>query len=555
VFSRAEAVAASVVSFMAAAILAAYAFDAIGLMLHPFAILAIAALAAGTIAARMRTTTGNWCAFGATVAGTLAWLIWLAWPHLLPLGRGTDLTHHLLLVDYIDRTGRLVHDRTLAPYLGEMIDYTPGAHLLAVLAGRWTGRDGLHALYPVVALSVALKTGFVFLIALRCLPDAPPRTSLPLATLAVVLLFLPRAYFLGSFVHDSYLAQVVGELFAVAMWWAVACWDQRESAGLAAFAAVVGCGAFLTWPIWTAPPLLTLLTLSALHRDRSMPSRRGHVAIAAVPITVLAAVYAIGRVGTATVMAGTSGAVLQLSLANLNGIFVTVGAIGTVMAARDARARSAPVLLAAIVLQTAALRFVARTASAPYLALKMVYLAIYPLAVAGSYAMAVALRSAEAARSSLSRNATPSQDGARGFSRAAAAAWIVVAVLFVIVARGLATMPRPTPVISDPLLAAGRWAREHVSPHCIDYLVGNDDTAYWLHLAVLGNPRTAPRSLATGTFEPQKAVERWILPGGLPYAIAADVDTLPRDIRTNVDILARFGQTAVVKRRDGAECR
>jgi hypothetical protein len=270
---------------------------------------------------------------------------------------------------------------------------------------------------------------------------------------------------------------------------------------------------------------------------------------------VLAAVYAIGRVGTATVMAGTSGAVLQLSLANLNGIFVTVGAIGTVMAARDARARSAPVLLAAIVLQTAALRFVARTASAPYLALKMVYLAIYPLAVAGSYAMAVALRSAEAARSSLSRNATPSQDGARGFSRAAAAAWIVVAVLFVIVARGLATMPRPTPVISDPLLAAGRWAREHVSPHCIDYLVGNDDTAYWLHLAVLGNPRTAPRSLATGTFEPQKAVERWILPGGLPYAIAADVDTLPRDIRTNVDILARFGQTAVVKRRDGAECR
>jgi len=555
VFSRAEAVAASIVSFMAVAILAAYAFDAIGLTLHPFAILAIAALAAGTIAARMRTTTENWSAFGATVAGMLAWLIWLAWPHLLPLGRGTDLTHHLLLVDYIDRTGRLVHDRALAPYLGEMIDYTPGAHLLAVLAGRWTGRDGLHALYPVVALSVALKTGFVFLIALRCLPDAPPRTSLPLATLAVVLLFLPRAYFLGSFVHDSYLAQVVGELFAVAMWWAVACWDQRESAGLAAFAAVVGCGAFLTWPIWTAPPLLTLLTLSALHRDRSTPSRRGHVAIAAVPIAVLAAVYAIGRVGTATVMAGTSGAVLQLSLANLNGIFVTVGAIGTVMAARDAPARSAPVLLAAIVLQTAALRFVARTASAPYLALKMVYLTIYPLAVAGSYAMAVALRSAEASRSSLSRNATPSQDGARGFSRAAAAAWIVVAVLFVIVARGLATMPRPTPVISDPLLAAGRWAREHVSPHCVDYLVGNDDTAYWLHLAVLGNPRTAPRSLATGTFEPQKALERWILPGGLPYAIAADVDTLPRDIRTNVDILARFGQTAVVKRRDGAECR
>ena len=529
-FSRAEAVAASIVSFMAAAILVAYAFDAIGLTLHPFAILAIAVLAAGIIIACMRATAGNWFAFGAIVAGMLAWLMWLAWPHLLPLGRGTDLTHHLLLVDYIDRTGRLVHDRALEPYLGEMIDYTPGAHLLAVLAGRWTGRDGLHALYPVVALSVGLKTGFVFLIALRCLPDSPPRIRLPLATLAVVLLFLPRAYFLGSFAHDSYLAQVIGELFAVAMWWAVVCWDQRESAVLAAFVAFAGCAAFLTWPVWTAPPLLTLLTLSALHRDRSMPSRLGHVAIAAVPIAVLAAVYAIGRVGTATVMAGTSGAVLQLSLTNLNGIFVTVGAIGTVLAARDARGRSASLLLAAIVLQAAALALVARTPSAPYLALKMAYLAIYPLAVAGTFAIAVALRSAKAVAS------------------------IALAVLFVIVARGLATMPRPTPVISDPLLAAGRWAREHVPPHCVDYLVGNDDTAYWLHLAVLGNPRSAPRSLATGTFEPQKAVERWILPGGLPYAIASDVDALPRDIRTNVDVLAQFGAAAVVKRRDASAC-
>jgi hypothetical protein len=34
-----------------------------------------------------------------------AWLLWLAWPHLLPISGGSDLTHHLLLVDYIERSG------------------------------------------------------------------------------------------------------------------------------------------------------------------------------------------------------------------------------------------------------------------------------------------------------------------------------------------------------------------------------------------------------------------------------------------------------------------
>src|SRR5207244_6062479 len=101
---------------------------------------------------RARPSTGSERAFDSglvpfaiIVSGAMAWLWWMAWPHLLPVGRGSDLTHHLLLIGYIDRTGRLVHDRTLAPYLGEMIDYPPGAHLLAVLAGRGTGTRGLHA--------------------------------------------------------------------------------------------------------------------------------------------------------------------------------------------------------------------------------------------------------------------------------------------------------------------------------------------------------------------------------------------------------------------------
>ena len=42
---------------------------------------------------------------------------------------------------------------------------------------------------------------------------------------------------------------------------------------------------------------------------------------------------------------------------------------------------------------------------------------------------------------------------------------------------------------------------------------------------------------------------RRILPGSLPYAIADDLDALPRDIRGNVDVLQQFGRAAVVARR------
>ena len=47
------------------------------------------------------------------------------------------------------------------------------------------------------------------------------------------------------------------------------------------------------------------------------------------------------------------------------------------------------------------------------------------------------------------------------------------------------------------------------------------------NLAVLGNPRAAGRALDEDTFDPRKAIVRWILPGGLPYAIAGDFEALP----------------------------
>ena len=94
----------------------------------------------------------------------------------LPIGGG-DLTHHLLLVDYLERHWRLVHDPSVEAYLGEMVHYTPGVHLLIALAGRWFASDGLHMTHAVVALSLpavaaaAPFTSFTMAAGVRSGPD------------------------------------------------------------------------------------------------------------------------------------------------------------------------------------------------------------------------------------------------------------------------------------------------------------------------------------------------------------------------------------------------
>jgi hypothetical protein len=215
---------------------------------------------------------------------------------------------------------------------------------------------------------------------------------------------------------------------------------------------------------------------------------------------------------------------------------LVAGAVGTVRTALDRRSRAVAIFAGAIALQAAALAVVAARAQSdtPYLALKMFYLMIYPLAVAGAAAVSLAV--------------------GRTARHGSVLAWTITVALGALVARDLALAPRPRPVISDSLRDAGRWTLAHLPPQCVDYLVADDDSAYWLHLAVLGNPRASPRSLDSDTFEPRLALIRWVLAGGLPYAIVEDFDALPRDIRTNVDVLARFERAAVVKRRGASSC-
>jgi len=525
---------------MAATVAFAYLSDSIGLPIVPWIVFLVAvAAAAGTfhwLRGFARPDRAAVAITAAVVAITFAWLLWLARPELLPTGSGPDLVHHLALIGYIEQHWRLVHDVRLSEYLGEMIDYTPGLHLLAALAGAWLRTDGLHALHAVMALTAAIKAGFVFLIARRLVPTA--RTRNPFGVLAVVLLLVPYVYSVGSFTEQSYLAQVASELFAVAMWWALILWDERPSRGAAALFGIFGGVAFLTWPVWTGPLLLALAVVALMHGERRLLVRAVDLIVATAPIVLLAALHGSQHPGGFR-MVGTGGFAIWPTTANVRPWFFVVTALAIGFALRQRRTRVVILLIGALAVQAAALTATARSnaAETPYLALKMVYLAIYPVAVAIAVMAAAFWRIATMRVPRL---------------RTAAAAWIGVAAIGVAVARPLAAAPRPKPVVTNDVLHAAEWAKAHASPACIDYLTRDLYTAYWLHLAVLGQPRASGRAMDDATFQPKQALVRWILPGSLEYAVTDDLEALPRDVRGNVDVAAQFGKAAVVRRRGPA---
>lgn len=564
--TAAEALAISAASAPAAVIVCAYLLDSIGLRFPPLALLVVFLATGGTSFVKLRPRV-EWHAdellvFLAIVSAIVAWLLWIAAPTFLPLGSGSDLTHHLLLIQYIETHWRLVHDPGVERFLGEMTGYTPGSHILIAAAGAWTGTDGLRALYTVLAASVALKAGFLFLIARRAIAATIPGSEstarvaqLTFAGLAVVFLFASKVYFLRSFVENSFVAQVAGELFAVVMWWSLVVWNTGALSAIVF--ATAGAATFLTWPIWIGPPLIVAVVLALVGDSRPAVVRWPHLAFAAAPLALVSLMYFAARPG-GVAMASTSGAAPWPQVSAYGSWFLALSAIGLVVAATRRESRTVILMSGAIVLQAAGLYLAAGGpgTESPYLALKMFYLLLYPQSVAAALTLAAGWRAIvfriDAASNRLSR---PSNS-----------LWAVEAALALLLALGIAgavfwplrQAPRSLttlkhPSISAPLGRAGLWARDHVPRGCVEYLVDLDETAYWLHLAVLGNPRLTPRSLDPDTYKPDVAIARWLTPGGLQYAIA-DLATLPRGVREELDVVQQFDNAAIVKRRGPASC-
>jgi hypothetical protein len=540
--SSAEWLVVAIASWLAFVILWTYALDLLGLGLAPLTSVAAATLTAGAMAGRLSRLV-VW-RFTETVlvvivvAGTFGLLCWITWPSLLPPGSGPDLTHHLLLIDYFQRHGTLVHDSNAGGLLGEMADYTPGLHILAFVAGRLAGTDPFFTVHPLVAMSVALKLGIFGLIVVRLFDG--DRVRVPAAIVAVLCVGHAASYAVGSFLQDSFLAQVVSELFAILAWWALCWWQQSSSTAALIVFAVAGSAVFLTWPVWLGPLVLSLVVLVLVQSNLGASDRARHVLLALAPIAVVALVHAAGRTSWLSIL-GTSGAVTQPSPAVLGWWLPVMAVIGLAPAFLEPRARPVIVLIGALAGQALALWAVARGrhAATPYMAIKMIYLGLYPAIASAVMGIVAVARATERIGGSIRRP-----------TFAPVILWIVVAVL------GVATLrrdriPRPTPVVSNDLFEIGQWARAHVPIECVDYLVGNDYTAYWLHLAVLGNARASARSGNDDTYATQTSFARWLdpaAPGRVRYAIA-DLAIVPAQIRNDVEILTQVGQIAVIERR------
>lgn len=545
-FTGAEVLAASTVTCIAALIGVAYLTGRTGTEITP----TWPTLVAGGIAVAIGRALGRQAQWRRREAGlhasvviaVLSYLVWMAWPELLPLGSGPDLAHHLMLIDYLERHDHLVQGADAPAHLGEMAHYTPGLHLLAVIAGALTRTDGFHALYSVVALSVALKVGLLLLILWRVLRESSAR--MPLATCGVLLIAVTPAYSIGSFTQDSFLAQVVSELFAVAMWCAIVLWDQQPTRSAMALFAIAGIATFLTWPVWIGPTVLTLFVLILMRRDRTAALRLAHGAIALGPIALVAMVHVAGRTSWVSIVR-TSGAVQQPTPDMLGWCLLGLALLGLTFAERDRYTRALILFAGAILAQAAALFFVAiaNGATTPYMAIKMIYIAVYPAIVAAMIALDAMLQRVAA----WTRHIGSPQ------VRVDMIAWAAVGVLIVLAGRNIVMMPKPSLVVSNELWAAGRWARDRLPSHCVDYLVGNEYTAYWLHLSVLGNSRATARTADDMTFLTQPSFARWIGSSGVPYAIANST-ILPDEIRRDVDVLQQFGAAAVIARRSGGLC-
>ena len=141
---------------------------------------------------------------------------------------------------------------------------------------------------------------------------------------------------------------------------------------------------------------------------------------------------------------------------------------------------------------------------------KMVYLIVLPCAVLGALSLGVA---ADALSARL--------HGAR------AIAFLTPGLIACVLAAGRMPHACGSAVrLPSRRLAAGVWARDHLTPSCLDYFSRHWLTGYWLHLDVLGNPRLSDR-MRSETFEFRDTAGKWVEGRGLPHAIVEDLAALP----------------------------
>jgi hypothetical protein len=529
-----------VVLVAAAAVMAAgYLLDGIGLPISMWLLAAVAvAVPAGLVlsSSARRAPRMNTVPKYAVALVVLAFALWIASPGFLPVTIGPDVVHHLQLIHVIAGTGRLPHDAALRPYLAEMMNYTPGSHVLAAALGGWTRVDPVFVVYPLAAAAVAVKAALLYEIARRLL--GPTGRAAVQALAAPILAFVP-VYFLGSFVQFFFLGQVVSETFAIGMLSALLAWLSTSSRRVEWLASACGVGVVLSWPIWIVPSAAAAAAVAMLGL-RSWRDRTRMLAVCLGPAAGAALTHQFLHRDAAAIVT-SAGAVTAPSIEAFGAGFLIAAAAGLAIGVRDRAARPVAAFLAATLLLSGLLAALASRAGSHsfYMAFKMMYLAILPAAVLGCVALA-------RASDVVARVIRPARPGA-----------IAAALLPVVAAATLVQGRLPVKPVRGSLSSSARevglWARARVPPACIDYFSRYWLTGYWLHLDVLGNPRESDR-MRQETFDFPDVAAKWIEGRGLPYAIVEDLTAIPHEARADMVPLHQSGSFVLVRNARPAAC-
>lgn len=514
----------------------------LGLPIAAWPIAITSGVLAFVVAAAMRARPLVWSPTGAAGAAvtvtTVVYMTFLAWPSLYPITAGPDLIHHLSLIHFIQTRQALPDSLVFGQYLGEMTGYPPGSHVIAAIAGSVTGHRGVAVVHVVMAVATAIKAGLLVRILAEVLPAGPSR--LPVAVAGGLLILVPHAYLLSPVTHHGFYSQVISEAFAIAMWWALVVWRQSADHRWLVLASMSGVGVVLTWPVFVTVPALTAVVLILARLTDTRRQRIAHLMVGLGPAACVATLFAATRSGSAGILA-SGGSVLTPAVELFGLPLLLLSAAGLTAAITRPRSYLAVAVFPAVcLLQVAALVALQHQLGATnyYLGFKTMHLLVYGMVTLAGIGLAIIWR----AMADLAR--------ADWRTQADRAAWVVPVLVVVALLRSdLPRAPLSSPLTS-PVQHAGQWARANLPPNCLDYLVPQWVTAYWLHIDVLGNARASAR-VETDPYDFRRALGPWVATGSMRYAVVEDWDRIPADARDHMRLLATFDTASVVERSDG----
>lgn len=323
------------------------------------------------------------------------------------------------------------------------------------------------------------------------------------------------------------------------MLWALTFFQQQRSYWALQFFALCGIAVLFTWPVWL--PVTLAAFVGWLMTGTASPVRERVRAFlwGIAPISSMGILYALVYAASDHGVITHEGAVMTPSIEFYGRPLLGLVVLGMVISWRAMRARPLVWFAGAAVMQTALLWIGALNHwNAYYLVYKMFYLLLYPMVLFAALAMGWVWYLPE-----------------RWLPPAVRKRWGTLALALPLVVLGMAqqrNLPsQPFSAITEPVYQVSLWAKTQLPSYCVDYLVNQWVTAYWLRVAVFGNPRAEVRTQAlVNNFHSYRDA---LLPeeqtAGQPFLIVSDLNMLP--FGTSFQILYQRGPAGVVRRLKG----